>query len=698
MTITQAQVIHILQTLTELNVSVSAFVMSLLESPHKFCQFPINDLAAHFTMVLATSLAHPNLNSSVVSWASTLYTEQLKQSVVQLSKEEHGWHFSTTNVLAEQLEEFWLEDMAKDIEHVTPDMWHLLDALLLANQRFAGPTMEHDIANKDEEQYWAEVEDVEERSGEVPLDVPTSCHMALVKIKKVVIVSILMQSMNQKCNAFESVMGIFLHSCNTPEKVIRALASMGISISVRAINMAIHSLSLAYTYDNFDIDFKTSTPIIEKAIDTLTHMTSGDLIYLEHGVTTEDLQCSTYLWNLSHLNHTIPTHLLVPTCGCGDLLQLHPEQSHLSNLSRRQRRNAFKFMTDLVKHGPPYFSHFSNSLHPETVDQIPVTKMRHAPARAMDINQFKVSGNIEAITDLLHQGGIGEPSEVLHGQEDTMVDIGDYVIIFHGDLGTAERVQMLKEQCSIEVTPWRCCQYVVFVMGLFHLKMACADAIWCIFIEPKAARDDATSLMHFVALNRPQETGKIGSDPGFQWMHEVIGHTGITLRLDAWQQEVQRRFPTCKTLEAFAKTNPSQELIEEIAFSLAKDYVASSEDVFEARCQPANTHDKQQENVMLMHQYFLLYEELSWSMNEGDIRCVEILFLPWIFLFHATGKHKYAKHMTKFLTNIHFLYPERLRHVIHYNILVNPTRKKGKFCGVDWVVESLNLHTKESPL
>lgn len=101
---------------------------------------------------------------------------------------------------------------------------------------------------------------------------------------------------------------------------------------------------------------------------------------------------------------------------------------------------------------------------------------------------------------------------------------------------------------------------------------------------------------------------------------------------------------------------------------------------------------------MLMHQYFLLYEELSWSMNEGDIRCVETLFLLWIFLFYAIGKHKHAKHMIKFLTDMHFLYPERLHHVIRYNILVNPTGKKGKFCGVDWVVESLNLHTEKSPL
>jgi len=45
-------------------------------------------------------------------------------------------------------------------------------------------------------------------------------------------ISIMMQGTNQKCNTLKSVFGIFLHSCNTPQKVIDALAHMGISISV----------------------------------------------------------------------------------------------------------------------------------------------------------------------------------------------------------------------------------------------------------------------------------------------------------------------------------------------------------------------------------------------------------------------------------------------------------------------------------
>jgi len=56
-----------------------------------------------------------------------------------------------------------------------------------------------------------------------------------------------MQSSNQKVNALESIIEIFLHSCRTPEKVIETLAHMGIYISTDAIYSAITSLSAEST-------------------------------------------------------------------------------------------------------------------------------------------------------------------------------------------------------------------------------------------------------------------------------------------------------------------------------------------------------------------------------------------------------------------------------------------------------------------
>ena len=413
--------------------------------------------------------------------------------------------------------------------------------------------------------------------------------------KKVVIISIMMQSTNQKCNALESVFGIFLHSTNTPEKVISALAHMGLSISVDAINKAVHLLShetfhtlramgrsllVAYAYDNFDIDFRRSVPTIEKTGDTLEHLTSGDLIMLEHGVTLEDLRCSDELWQKSPLNPKVPQDGLSPPHTCADLLTLHPETDHPSGLTRRERFNAWKFRQDMVHYGPVYLRRFIKDLgEPEAIDQIPVVKMRHTPARSMDINQSKVSGNISVIPELLQQGGVGDPAEELRlgeylsSQETDTVDITKFVALFFGDLETFERVQSLLQRRSLEETPWRRYQYVVFVMGLFHLKMACADAIWRIFIHPHTARDGVNSLMHFVALNRPREMGKIASNPKFQQMHEVIGHNGAALRLYCWRVEVAERNPVWSSLESFAMSRPNFKDIEDMSNQLVVNYV-----------------------------------------------------------------------------------------------------------------------------
>lgn len=59
----------------------------------------------------------------------------------------------------------------------------------------------------------------------------------------------------------------------------------------------------------------------------------------------------------------------------------------------------------------------------------------------------------------------------------------------------------------------------------------------------------------------------------------------------------------------------------------------------------------------------LLYEELLWAMNSGDIGRIEAVTPSWIAIFKATGKHKYANQLTRFFTNLHFVYPERLRYV-----------------------------------
>ncbi|EMD34260.1 hypothetical protein CERSUDRAFT_25311, partial [Gelatoporia subvermispora B] len=113
--------------------------------------------------------------------------------------------------------------------------------------------------------------------------------------KTVLCLSIVIQSTNQKCNALQAMIGIFLHACSTPETVVDLLSRLGLSVSRSTVYNAVKNLSADATrhikqagstlltgpvYDNFEYEAKHLTPTLEKPHDTLIHMTSGLLLRL----------------------------------------------------------------------------------------------------------------------------------------------------------------------------------------------------------------------------------------------------------------------------------------------------------------------------------------------------------------------------------------------------------------------------------
>ncbi|KAM6492216.1 hypothetical protein JOM56_011940 [Amanita muscaria] len=555
------------------------------------------------------------------------------------------WHFGAQQAIPEDIEDFKLEEMSQSYAKRAPRLWSLLDN------------------------------------------------------KKSVIVSIMLQSTNQKANTFASILGIFLHSCRTPQKVINTLARMGLSVSQSCIHTAINSLSsnayltlrklgeshcIALAYDNFDVDLKISVPVIEKSADTLKHLTSGLVFPLQHGVTSEDLRYSNYLWQRSELN---PANIgtLTNKKTYRDLLRLFHEPDDKPDT--HTNFNAWVFLRDLVENVEGFEYLHGKIKDPEVLEQIPVVKTDIYPAYSMDVNNSTVTGNVQAIERLMDQVGYGSPDD------DDAIDISEYVVLVHGDLGTGERINSILKRRSIEDRPWERFQYVEYCPGYFHVKMACIDTIWCIAIKPVLGRLDETCVMKDVGVFRPRETGMVVSKCEFRRMHQLVKHIGIVRCLDCWRIAIQKNHPQYLTLEDFAKSNPKLDDLEALAEELVKEYVADH-CMSSMRLNPGSERDEQFENAALIQRYFLLYEELVHAMNFGDIGRLERTLLPWILLFKATGKHKYATAMEKHLVQTHFERPESLRRAIRYNMLVNPTGKPGKFRGVDWVVEGYNCEIK----
>jgi hypothetical protein len=445
------------------------------------------------------------------------------------------------------------------------------------------------------------------------------------------------------------------------------LAHAGLSVSTTSINNTITNLSkeagskvrelgksflTSYAYDNLDIDLKHSVPTLEKPEETLIHLTSGTMLPL-HEVNPGDLDCSDQLWVMSRLNMDTPRNA-VPNVDTEDLANLHPEQDHPSGLLRDERFNAWKFLHDLLNYGPEHLRKYKTELgDPEVIDAIPLKKTSQVPNTALDVAPSTPAQNAEALDAFFKQAGIGDPTENPHVQS-----TDNSVILVFGDLLTGERIRSLMESRSEERTPWRRLQFVVYVMGLFHLKMACADAVWRIFIHLKEAREDENSLSKHVSQIRPKETGKIDTNPGFRRMHEVIQHVGIVSRLDCWSVEARKQ--GFETLEDFAMSNPSWDELQKMSFQLAVDYVAGP-DMSSLRAGTEKSRDQVHENMLLRQQYFLLYEQMSYALNAGDIGRVETLFMPWMYIFQGCGKHKYAAEMKRYLENVHFIYPKGLR-------------------------------------
>lgn len=267
-----------------------------------------------------------------------------------------------------------------------------------------------------------------------------------------------MHSQDQRCNTLQSVTGIFLHSCGAPEKLIKVLSRMGISVALSSIHRSIKSMSehsednieligksllASYVFDNLDFKVPGGTPTIESPNDGLVHITTGTLLHLDHGVTLDDLRCSDKLWDRSELNPLArDPRRYNPRTTMRFLTTLHKEPDYpVGGLSRRGRFRAWFLARTLLKHGPASLSHLSSELlDPEPIDAIPIQKLRQQPLRAMDISVSSISGNLEALKAMYKQGGVGDPREDPSAPNESITDLSEYVTLIHGDLGTYEKV------------------------------------------------------------------------------------------------------------------------------------------------------------------------------------------------------------------------------------------------------------------
>ncbi len=117
-----------------------------------------------------------------------------------------------------------------------------------------------------------------------------------------------------------------------------------------------------------------------------------------------------------------------------------------------------------------------------------------------------------------------------------------FLELFHGDLAMRDCLEGLRRMRVIEKSAKNRLDFIVFVLGLFHLKMAAANAYWCIHVEPKDDHDEPSGVFEYINYLRPKATVEFAAKngPGFRSMHEFIYHVTWTDLLECWSLEAKK--------------------------------------------------------------------------------------------------------------------------------------------------------------
>ncbi|KAF7329595.1 hypothetical protein MKEN_00222400 [Mycena kentingensis (nom. inval.)] len=581
MSLNAGKVASILKAIDDANTTLPAFLTHILQNSSVLGSDPRTaDLLLHPEVVLDAFHSCGNTRPWTTRWISAKAAALFSDELEQLAHRPEN-KFNASHATISQLEDIDIEGMGVDMESVAPHLWTTLDELLsppedqiLLRRRKrrerrkrkgldveTGSKMDVDgiVEGGDEDNEVETAEEALARQSE-----------ARIRMKQVVCIAIMINNRNARCNKLQSLISVFLHACNTPENVVNFVSHIGVANSPSTTNSMVTSLSAdakrviresaatlqdAWAYDNVDVTFKHTTSTPDTAPSVLVHMTSRMAFRLKH-VVSDALNCCAELWRLSPMNPLRRSESEGQyTFRDLDFVNLHPDSVDKYGLTRRSRFHAYIFVRDLIRHGPAYFRQFERELElPEVVDGIPLdpenpkTEIVHVPM--MDSPCASPGENADVLEDTFaKQAGLGAPDADDYPEN---TQIGNNVALVFGDLGVGDKIQSGQASRCEETTPWRRLQFVVYVMGLFHVKMACADAIWRLFIKPKDAQSstDSYSLFGHAEQVHRKESNKIGTKPGFRLTHNIVLNIGMVARLDIWRVALAKHRPLFASLEA----------------------------------------------------------------------------------------------------------------------------------------------------
>jgi hypothetical protein len=143
--ITRSAVDKVTLVFQDANISISAYIIRLLEDSTLKGHPQTLDLLCSATDIITAISQQPDAEKSALSWASNAIKKKYLSEMKSLVKNQE-WQFNASHASAEKLDNFRIEGMALAMKGLAPDVWAMLDLLLMGDRKAfeTGSTADYD--------------------------------------------------------------------------------------------------------------------------------------------------------------------------------------------------------------------------------------------------------------------------------------------------------------------------------------------------------------------------------------------------------------------------------------------------------------------------------------------------------------------------------------------------------------------------
>ncbi|KAG1777809.1 hypothetical protein EV702DRAFT_934533, partial [Suillus placidus] len=106
----------VIAALQDCNLSASQFVLSILQSQQYNGHHLVEDLLVHCNEIFDAFIEHPSRQVDTLQYANRATREQYVREIKLILSEEGGWHFGPSHTTTQQVEDFSIEEMSREMQ------------------------------------------------------------------------------------------------------------------------------------------------------------------------------------------------------------------------------------------------------------------------------------------------------------------------------------------------------------------------------------------------------------------------------------------------------------------------------------------------------------------------------------------------------------------------------------------------------